>query len=263
MERPTPENPRDHAHHPHRVPAKQATDSAEIPWAGRDLSPSGFEADLGMADPMLRRLLADEVVGDVDDDRSLFTAVAQARFLVPVVAEPTEMTQVDGLLRDTGVDMAVVILTGRDGQRALPVFTGLDALAAWDPAARPIPVTAARAAQAAVTDLCEVLVVDVAGPCTRVVRSSMLWALAQHQQWLPAHEDPQVDAAFAAAVDADPALTAYALSGGPHGELRARLTLVPGLTREQVTAVLIALGERIAADGEVRARIDALSFTVS
>ena len=47
--------------------------------------------------------------------------------------------------------MAAMTLLAADGHRALPVFTSIAALAAWDPAARPVPVTAARAAQAAVT----------------------------------------------------------------------------------------------------------------
>ena len=49
---------------------------------------------------------------------------------------------------------------------------------------------------------------------------------------------------------------------GVDGELRVTLTLVPGLDSPTVTAMLTALGERIATDGEVRARIDALTFAL-
>ena len=40
-------NPRDHSRHPARVPTSDATDSASVPWSGRELSPSGFETDTG------------------------------------------------------------------------------------------------------------------------------------------------------------------------------------------------------------------------
>lgn len=249
---------RDHERHPTHTPAREATDSAAVPWAGRDLSPSGFETDSGAADPHLRSLLAsaDTV------DQVLYAALAGARLLVPVVAEPVTVEEHDGLLHDTSVDMAVVTLTAPDGRRALPLFTGIDSLAAWDPQARPVPVTAQRAAQAAVSERCDVLLIDLGGPTQRVVRSSMLWALAQHNDWLPAHEDPHVLAAFDAAVRDETRLTAFELGGGPDGELRVTLTLVPGLDPPTVTAMLTALGERIATDGEVRARIDAVTFAL-
>ena len=63
-------------------------------------------------------------------------------------------------------------LVAPDGMRALPVFSGIEAVAAWDPEARPVPVTPARAGQAAVSEGCEVIVVDVAGPATRFWTSS-------------------------------------------------------------------------------------------
>ena len=72
------------------------------------------------------------------------------------------------------------------------MFTSLESLAAWDPAARPVPVRAAAAAQAAISESCDVLVVDVSSPHATVLRSSMLWALAQERAWLPAHRDDHV-----------------------------------------------------------------------
>ena len=91
-------------------------------------------------------------------------AVRAARFVVPVVAEPTEVDTTGEHTVDTRVDLAAVTLVAPDGQRALPVFSGTAALAAWDATARPVPVTPARAAQAAVSEGCDVIVVDVAGP---------------------------------------------------------------------------------------------------
>lgn len=236
------------------------SDSAEVPWHGRELSPSGFETDTGAADPALLAALA-----GAPDDTTLMRAVEAARLLVPVVAEPTGVDDSGEHAVETGVDMAAVTLVAPDGRRALPVFSGTDALAAWDPAARPVPVTPARAAQAAVSEGCDVLVVDVAGPATRVLRPSMLWALAQDRPWEPAHTDPFVARSLAAALADEPSVLAHALeAGAPEGEgvLGVVLTLVPGLDPEQVRAVATRVGERLATDGELRARVDGLAFRI-
>ena len=87
---------------------------------------------------------------------------AQARWLVPVVAVAAEVDESGPHAVDTRSDMAAVTLTSPDGSRALPMFTSLESLAAWDPTARPVPVRAAAAAQAAISEECQVLVVDVA-----------------------------------------------------------------------------------------------------
>ena len=236
-------------------------DSAEVPWAGRDLSPSGFEADTGEADAHLRALLADPETPDVD----LMAAVEAARFVVPIVAEPTEVDDGGEHAVEKQVDMAAVTLIAPDGTRALPVFTGTDALTAWDADARPVPVTPARAGQAAVSERCDVVVVDVAGPATRVLRPSMVWALAQQRPWAPPHTDPFVARGVEAATSGEDDVAAVSVEEGqPLGEgvLGVVLHLRPGLTPEQVRTVATRVGERLAADGELRARIDGLAFRI-
>lgn len=235
-------------------------DSADVPWAGRELSASGFESDAGGADAALRALLGDPEV----PEEALMAAVADTRFLIPVVAAPVEITETEhGLHADSTVELAVVTITSPDGERALPVFTGVDSMRAWDPQARPVPVAASRTAQAAVAEGCDVIVVDLAGPRTQVLRSSMVWSLAQQRPWLPAHEDPHVERALAAAVRCEADLTAFAVADGGGGELRVELTVRPGLTRAEVTAMVARLGERLAADGDLRTRVDGLTFALS
>jgi len=233
-------------------------DSAEVPWAGRELSPSGFEGDTGAADPVLLAALA--VSGD---DLALMRAVEAGRFVVPVVAEPTEVDGTGKHAVEEQVDMAAVTLVAPDGQRALPVFSGTDALAAWDPTARPVPVSPARAGQAAVSEGCDVIVIDLAGPATRALRPSMVWALAQQRAWEPPHTDPFVARSVEAALREEPEVTSHELEEGtPRGEgvLGVVLELVPGLTPERVREVATRVGERLATDGELRARIDGLAF---
>ncbi len=248
----------DHQHHRKGGHEGGPTDSARVPWAGRDLSPSGFETDTGAADPALLATLAAP-----GDDVALMRAVEGSRFVVPIVADLTEADTTGEHTVDTAVDMAAVSLVSPDGQRALPVFTGTAALAAWDPTARPVPVTPARAGQAAVAEGCDVMVVDVAGPATRVLRPSMVWALAQQRPWEPPHTDPFVARSVAVALRGEDDVTASELEEGtPRGEgvLGVVLELRPGLSAEQVRAVATRVGERLATDGELRARIDGLAF---
>ena len=241
------------------------SDSAGTPFRGRDLTSTGFDGDTGAADPALAGALADPA-----DEVALMAAITGARLLVPIVAEPVSVDRTGdgptgGLAVEKQTDMAAVTLVAPDGTRALPVFSSINAIAAWDPQARPVPVTAARAGQAAVSERCDVIVVDVAGPRTVALRPSMVWALAQQREWLPAHEDDVVRRAVAAAVRAQDDVLSHELGAGAPGEgvLRVALTLRPGLDAAAVQAVATAVGERLATDGEIRARIDGLAFAIS
>ncbi|MGB8382211.1 MAG: SseB family protein [Dermatophilaceae bacterium] len=222
---------------------------------GRTLTPTGFEDDDGAADPHLVTALRAAEPATPDGEVALMALVARSRFLVPVVAVPT----------DAAADMAVVTLTAPDGQRALPVFSGVDALAAWDPAARPVPVPADRAAQAAVSEGCDVLVVDVGSPHATVLRPSMVWALAQRREWVPAYRDPFVEQSVARAVLGEPDIRGHALEAGAPatGALVVVLGLRPGLDAPDVQALASRVGERLATDGELRARVDDLVFRVT
>ncbi|HRA45389.1 MAG TPA: SseB family protein, partial [Phycicoccus sp.] len=94
----------------------------------------------------------------------------------------------------------------------------------------------------------------------------MVWALAMGQDWQPAHEDPAVVRAVDAATATEDDLTAYTLEDGrPHGRgiLGVVLTLRPGLAADQVEGIATRVGERLATDGEVRARIDGLAFRLT
>jgi len=235
-----------------------------MPWTGRELRGTGFADDLGEADIDLIAAL-----DDPQDETGLMDAVAQARLLVPIVAAPTEVDD-SGELRaelfalNSATDMAVVTLTSPDGQRALPVFSSLAALSAWDAAARPSPVTSARAAQAAVSERCDVMLLDLGSGHEYVLRPSMVWALAQHRQWLPAHTDPFVAQALSRATAEDADVIDCVGEGDPAGAgiLRVVLRLRPGLDSAQVQALATRVGEQIATDGEARARIDGLAFTI-
>jgi len=250
----------------HRDEQGRPADSAGQAWEGKSIPSHGFSGDDGSADEPLMAALATAHSEPGDDaEVAMMEGVARTRWLVPVVAVATEVDESGEHALDTRSDMAAVTLTSPDGSRALPMFTSLAALSAWDPSARPVPVRAAAAAQAAISEECHVLLVDVGSPHATVLRPSMLWSLAQERAWQPSHLDPQVAAAVRAAVDAEDDVSGHRIEGGEPvgaGVLRVVLALRPGLEAEDVGAIATRIGERIATDGETRARIDALTFAL-
>ncbi|MGZ4469723.1 MAG: SseB family protein [Nocardioidaceae bacterium] len=146
----------------------------------REIPDPGFAGDDGRADPVVRRALASY---GTDPDRlhnPTLAVLQSARLLVPVVAVLSEVEYDDtGLAHDKTSDMATVLITGRDGRTALLAFTSSEAMRRWDPQARPVPVPANKAAEAAVQDQASAMVVDVAGPEMFVVEEDDLRALAE------------------------------------------------------------------------------------
>jgi hypothetical protein len=221
---------------------------------------SKFAADDGSADPAAAAALAAFAAGTGSEHAAL-TALAGVRLLVPVVAAevqdrdpqpaaPEGSGHVPG--GEKASEMSIPTLIGQDGRAAVPAFTSLAAMHAWQPSARPAPADAARVWQAAAADSSAV-VLDIAGPVPLAVDGARLAALAAGQPVpLPEH-DPDVHAVVAAAA-AHPQITAVRLAGdpGPASEgpdLTIELTLAPGAppgTAEQLGAeVLARLGTRL------------------
>ncbi|HEY1642414.1 MAG TPA: SseB family protein [Streptosporangiaceae bacterium] len=217
-----------------------------------------FAGDDGSADPSVTAALAAFAAGG-GSEQDVLAALAAGRLLVPVVAAltPDQDTAaaperaagpVSGPA-DSGPDafhpagggekaseMALPTLVGQDGRRAIPVFTGVAALARWQPAARPIPAPAAQVWQAAMQDGCAV-VIDIAGPVPLAVEGDRLAALAAGQSVPPPHQDTDVRDAVARAVvesavaaGVSPGTVGFALRAGTDGaDLVIELALPAGL----------------------------------
>jgi hypothetical protein len=146
----------------------------------RRLTPSPFPGDDGTASVETRRCL--ERAGAGPDPTSYLRAVAALcadRLLVPVVATATRLAEsAGGFASDKEAEMAVVLMRGDDGRRALLAFTGLDSLQAWQPAGRPVPVTLDVAAKTARSEGCSVLLIDLAGPYQLSIEPPVLDELA-------------------------------------------------------------------------------------
>ncbi len=169
----------------------------------RTLAPSPFPGDDGSASSLTRERLARAAVGsDPTAYLSAVVALCTDRLLVPVVATATRLGETTSGLSQQGgttprdppaagrgppaarrvaakeAEMAVVMLRLPDGRQALLAFTGLDALQAWQPVARPVPVTLDRAAETALAEGATAVLVDCAGPATLVIEGEVLASLA-------------------------------------------------------------------------------------
>lgn len=144
----------------------------------RRIPDPGFAGDTGEADATLTAALAAYSRSEIPHGDVLL-ALQDARLLVPVVAMLGEVEYDDrGLAHDKTSDMAAVLMQGADGRLALLAFTSTEALALWNPDARPVPVAAKLAAQSVVQEEAAALVLDVAGPTTLIVEGDDLVALA-------------------------------------------------------------------------------------
>jgi hypothetical protein len=198
-----------------------------------------FRDDDGGADPAAAAALAAFAAGTGSEHAALL-ALAAARLLVPVVAEPGPDGAGPGPAGAAGragaagaeksSDLALPTLVGADGRRAVPAFTSVAALARWQPSARPMPADAALVWRAAAGDDCSV-VIDVAGPVPLAVEGARLAALARGEPVPAPHQDPDVQAAVEAAITEavaqTPAAGALAARGEPAGAL-AGFVLHPG-----------------------------------
>lgn len=176
--------------------------------SGPHIPDPGFAGDTGEADPALTAALA-AYRDDPAAEAEVLAALARSRLLAPVVAVLAEEGEPVGEPRtESSTDMALAVLVGADGRRGLPAFTSTGALARWDPSARPVPMTAATAAQAAAAEQADVLVVDVAGPVTYVCEGPPLGALAEGRPMRPLYDDTEVRSAVAGVLAGTPEVLA-------------------------------------------------------
>lgn len=155
-----------------------------------------FHDDDGSADPHVREKLDAYSRGSAGD-RQVLAALAPSRLLVPVVAMPAETEETEE--KDAGEpqhdktsEVALPLMIGEDGRRAVLAFTSTETMRSWREDARPVPVSTVDACRAAIDEGVDALVVDVAGPVSYAVQGHFLSALATHGTIPDPKEDPQI-----------------------------------------------------------------------
>jgi hypothetical protein len=244
------------------------TDSAGVPWEGREFHANPSAGDDGAADPALVASIERFRAGEASAIE-VVAALTAARLLVPLVTEAgDEGVGPFGQRVDKTQELALVTVSGPDGRPVLPVFSSVATMASWNPSARPIPVSAPRAALAAAADGVAALVLDPGAPTEFAVRRTAFEAVATAAPWVPAWLDDGVRAAVEAGVAGEAVVTEIALeSGDPEArlrgpEVRVALRLAPGLYRATLDVLLARIAERWASTGVLATRVDALGIRV-
>lgn len=245
-----------------------SADSAGQPWEGRRFESNTRSSDDGSAPPQLIAALARFRAGEAHEG-VVVDAFRDSRLLIPLVAHAGEHGMSDeGLVVDKTQELSIITVSGPDGRNVLPVFSSVAAMTAWNNAARPVPAEGVRVALAAAEERTDVVVVDPTSDTEFAIRRPALWAIAQSTPWLPSHADPDVIAAFERSIGTELAVQRVSIAAGdPEGRLLGpetivRLSLTPGLTREELDAVLARLAARWAADETIATRVDSLKVSL-
>ena len=139
-------------------------DSAGVPWEGREFSQNSWSEDDGSTP----QVLADALAGELDKSK-LFVALAQSRLLIPLLAELGDSgIGSHGQTVDKSADLAIVAVSTPDGKTAIPAFSSVSEMAAWNATARPVPVDAPKLAIAAVSEGHDRVVLNPAGQAIAV-----------------------------------------------------------------------------------------------
>ncbi|MFF5407625.1 SseB family protein [Streptomyces misionensis] len=233
----------------------------------KNIPDPGFAGDDGSPEPRLAAALA----AWSEDPREateteLLALLADARLLVPVIAVLGETeTGPDGRKSEKTSDMAVATLRLPDGRRGLPAFTSLAALGRWRPDARPAPVPACKAVEAAWHSGAQTLLIDVGGPVCYELSGAALRAVAERRPHLPPSRDPEIADALRTVLARHPVVRRAHLLPTAGDDTDARLVVVPASSgtdnqlpsiAHQLVGAVRDLAADLAADPLLRVRLD-------
>jgi hypothetical protein len=245
------------------------TDSAGVPWSGRHFEPNTHSGDDGSA-PEALRVALERFRSGAGGQPEVVDAVRDSRLLIPLLAELGETgTNEAGRTVDKSQELSIVTVAAPDGRTAMPVFSSVDTMRVWNPAARPVPAAGTRVALAAVAEGTDLVVVDPGSPGSFVLRRPALWAIGRQEPWVPSPADPELAAEFTRLTAGEPAVVGVVLRpGDPEArltgpELLVELTLVDGLDRGALDALLTRLADRFAASRLIVDRVDSMGVRLA
>ena len=243
-------------------------DSAGRPWAGRSFEPNPHADDDGSADPTLMAALAEFHAAPLGADPSaVISAVREARLLVPMLASLGESGEgAHGQTVDKSADLAIVTVEGPDGRPAMPAFTSMAAMSAWNPDARPIPIGARKICLAAAAEQTTRVVLDPGSENTFVLRRPLIAAIAQDLEWASPVTDPRIGEIISASVVGEDSVVQVGLAAADpafklaNDELLVQIVLVPGLERSVLEATIERITNRWSEHDYFVNSVDSVTF---
>ncbi len=241
-------------------------DSAGIPWAGRSFDANQNQNDDGRAPEHLLQALKDFANQTISAEK-VVDALRGSRLLIPLVANLGESGEgAHGHTVDKSAELSIITVSTPDNQVALPAFTSVMAMQAWNPKARPVPNQARVVALAAASENSTRLVIDATSEHEFVLRRPAIAALAQDLPWQSAETNLLVRNAVDQAIDSIEHIERFTLLSGDQlsrlagPELVVVLYLAPGLSSAELESIEGQIFERLANATEFVAAVDSMAI---
>ncbi len=220
------------------------SDSAGVPWEGRELEENRFAGDDGSAPKEFVTAISGFRSGDLGQ-ADVVDALRVSRLLVPLLAQLGESEiGANGLKIDKSAELSIVTVKAPDDQDALVVFSSVAAMQRWNPSARPVPTDAIRVCLAAASQLSTRVVIDPGSDTEFVIRRPAIAQIAQSLDWQPAELNPSVRGVVGQSVASESQVVDFELrSADPEvklagAELEVALKLVNGVSPADVRELL-------------------------
>ena len=242
------------------------SDSAGVPWEGRELEENRFAGDDGSAPKEFVTAISGFRSGDLGQ-ADVVDALRVSRLLVPLLAQLGESEiGANGLEVDKSAELSIVTVKAPDDQEALVVFSSVAAMQRWNPSARPVPTDAIRVCLAAASQLSTRVVIDPGSETEFVIRRPAIARIAQSLDWQPAELNPEVTGVVGQSVASETQVVDFELrSADPEAklagaELEVALKLVNGVSPADVRELLERVSKYWAESEEFALAVDSVSI---
>jgi hypothetical protein len=242
------------------------SDSAGVPWEGRELEENRFAGDDGSAPEEFLTAISSFRAGELGQ-AAVVNVLRVSRLLVPLLAQLGESEiGANGLKVDKSAELSIVTVKSPDDQDALVVFTSVAAMQRWNPSARPVPTDAIRVCLAAASQLSTRVVVDPGSDTEFVIRRPAIARIAQSLDWQPAELNQEVRAVVGDSVANESQVIDFELSSADPeaklagAELQVALKLVNGSSPADVRELLERVSKRWSESEAFASAVDSVSI---
>ena len=250
----------------HEMNPSRFSDSAGVPWEGRQLEENRFAGDDGSAPKEFLNAIAAFRVG-VKGQAEVVNALRSSRLLIPLLAKLGDSEiGANGLKVDKSAELSIVTVKAPDDQEALVAFSSVAAMSRWNPTARPVPTDAIRVCLAAASQLSTRVVIDPGSETQFVIRRPAIARIAQSLDWQPAELNPIVRKVVEESVSGEQVVSEFELrSADPEArlagaELEVAIRLLIGSSPQEVRELLERVSKRWTESEEFAQAVDSVSI---